>query len=115
LTDIVLAFPKDVRIEDPAYLVLVRELPCCGCGQHTGARPWIPGRPRIIVRAHHVTGSGLALKDHDRNTMPLCDGCHNAFHDNRDQFATWDKEIKKEWQRVMVEFTQRLLGLEGVF
>ena len=58
---------------DPAYLEMVRREPCCGCGK---AGP---------SHAHHQHGEpgtlkGMGLKAPDSTAVPLCAGCHNAYH-----------------------------------
>lgn len=100
---------------DPAYLAFIRGLPCCAPGA-TRAPRYLSAGDMLMrhlhcdgpVEAHHRTGSGLALKAPDRESMPLCRLHHRAFHDNRGVFFGWDKPRRKEWQRTMVEHYQAL-------
>ncbi len=79
---------------DPKYLAWVRSQPCCACGR------------RPPSEAHHKTGAGLALKAHDHDTMPLCAGCHRAFHDASGRFAVMNKAERKSWQMDRVQETR---------
>lgn len=59
---------------------------------------------RIVV--HHAFGRRAA--NADRQTIPLCDGHHRAWHEHRGTFKGWDKERRRTWSRWAIEFT----GLE---
>lgn len=83
---------------DAAYLRFVRSLGCCA-----------PGCTALRAsEAHHRTGAGLALKAHDRETMPLCGpmGCHQDFHDGRGAFRGWTREERAAWQDAQIRTTQ---------
>lgn len=77
---------------DEEYLRWIRKLPCCvtGCAA-TGSS-----------HAHHSTGAGMALKAHDRETMPLCATHHRQFHDGRGYFLDWGRAQRRSWQAAQV-------------
>ncbi len=84
--------PPNRAGSDPAHLAVIRALPCAVCGS------------RLRVAAHHSTvGRGLSRKTSDRETMPLCDRDHKAFHGAVGFFAGWSREQRRDWQRSMVE------------
>ena len=65
---------KPGRVEDPAYLARVRNLPCVVCGA-------------VPSEAHHPKGlefCGKGQKASDHDAFPLCPACHRtgpgAFH-----------------------------------
>ena len=73
-------------MRDPGYLQWVRELPCYHCGKTPAGC------------AHHRTGAGMARRASDYETIPLCHGCHMAFHDRRGDFRDMTKARAREWQ-----------------
>lgn len=98
--------PKRKRVRNEAYLRRVRALPCLFEGRDCMG----------LVQAHHRTGAGLALKDDDTETMPLCLAHHQAFERNLDVCRDWDKALKHAWQDAMIAWTQRrLIAAEGAF
>jgi hypothetical protein len=99
------AIEKTKRKHDRAYLARVRALPCLFAGRDCVG----------LVQAHHRTGAGLALKDDDTETMPLCVFHHQASERNFGPCADWDKSLKHAWQDAMVAFTKRRLMTKGVF
>lgn len=96
-----LAFPKARRVIDRVHLARVRRLPCCAC------------QATSDIQAHHMTGSGLALKADDHQAMPLCRECHRQFHDGRGVFASWSKAQRKDWQESCVRVTSARLATEA--
>lgn len=85
--------------DDPAYLALVRKLPCCVFRGCNGA-----------IEAHHLTGAGMGLKARDDETMPLCQLHHLCLHQLLGPFAEWDRDYLKTWQLARVEETRRALA-----
>ncbi len=62
---------------NPAYLVLVRQLPCLKCGLE-------PAGEAAHVRYNsgaHGKHNGMGKKPADRWTVPLCGGCHRTDKD----------------------------------
>jgi hypothetical protein len=98
-----LAFPKQKRVRNARYLRRVAELPCCGCGTLHG----VEARQRMD--AHHRTGAGLALKADDTESFSFCGGCHDDFHDSRGRYFHFDKQLKHDFQDIMIAFTKRQL------
>lgn len=90
--------------KDPKYLKWVRQLPCemAGHGDCYGS-----------PHAHHATGGkGLGTKNHDHQTLSLCERHHSARHSLSGPFKGWNKARIKEWERECYERTRRLyLGL----
>lgn len=56
------------------------------------------GCKRRPVRAHHVTGAGMALKAKDADTLGLCDGHHADLHEFTGPFFGWSREQRAIWQ-----------------
>jgi hypothetical protein len=89
--------PRSVRRPEPApedreRLAWLRSLPCCGPGPHLGA-----------VAPHHEThGRGLGQRSSHQDAIPLCWGCHRAFHDASGPFRGWDRERRRAWQAEQV-------------
>ena len=74
--------------EDSAYLEYIRRQPCCAPG----------GECSGGVQAHHDRHQvGLALRAHDRRTIPLCAGHHRELHSMSGVFATWTGPQLREW------------------
>lgn len=65
------------------------------------------------VQVHHMTGAGMGVKAHDRETMPLCWRCHADLH-GRDlhgragRFGFMTKHDLRDWQVTMVLLYQKL-------
>lgn len=55
-------------IRSAVYLAHVRERSCCICGKPGPSDP------------HHYGPRGMGQKTDDLRTVPLCRGCHDAFH-----------------------------------
>lgn len=85
--------------EDPAYLDRVRHQQCCSPSGCRARR----------CEAHHSTGSGMGLRAHDHESMPLCARHHYDFHALSGPFKGWTKERLKQWQREQVAATRRRL------
>ena len=68
-------FKQPKAAKDPAYLVSVRELPCCIC-EAFGEQQLSPGT------AHHpIHGRYSGRKRPDREAICLCDGHHQGTFD----------------------------------
>jgi hypothetical protein len=62
---------------DPAYLAMIRELPCLKCGLEPCGEA---AHVRITSAAFHKRG-GMGRKPADRWTAPLDRGCHQTDRD----------------------------------
>lgn len=71
---------------DSGRLAWVRQQPCVVCGQ-------------VPSEAHHRTGGGMALKNPDSETFPLCTRHHREFHDAAGAFKGWGKRDRSRWQK----------------
>ena len=81
-------YSDGVAGEDSAYLEYIRRQPCCAPG----------GECSGGVQAHHDRHQvGLALRAHDRRTIPLCAGHHRELHSMSGVFATWTGPQLREW------------------
>lgn len=89
-------------MKDPGYLIWVRRQPCWQCGKAPAGC------------AHHKTGAGMGLRASDLDAMPLCHGCHMAFHDGKGPFKGWGKARRRQWQEEAIAAT-RLAHTEEVF
>lgn len=88
-----------MKSEDPEYLAWVKGQSCCLCD-----------RPPPGV-AHHPTGAhlrGVGMKCPDTLAIPLCDPCHQAFHDANRQFKLWTKDMRRGWQDAQSRVTRAL-------
>lgn len=86
-------------MKSPKYLAWVRTLPCFACGRSPGGV------------AHHRTGAGMGKKASDRETMPLCQPCHQDFHDLRGMFRGFDRAHIRQWQEMGIQWTLWRAGL----
>lgn len=86
--------PRKVRPDkdDSAYIEFIRALACCA--------PGCRAQPRSD--AHHKTGAGLALREHDHKTMPLCRRDHESVDLLVGRFDGWSREQRAEWQDGMI-------------
>jgi hypothetical protein len=75
----VLAFPKPVRLEDPAYLRFIRRQPCILTGTASEAA-------HIVPPGHDKMGSKVS----DYRTIPLSSTMHRAYH----KLGRWSFEEK---------------------
>lgn len=88
---------RSERVRDPAYMELVRALPC--------ALSWLSaleGAPAIWaclgpVEADHAGPRPLGRKCHDRETIPLCSRHHRQRTDYRGYFRGWDGARMRQW------------------
>lgn len=65
------AAPKPTRAKaDPAYLALVRQLPCAVCWTDVD-----------VIPHHAIDGRHSQARADDRNAIPLCPRCHRFRHD----------------------------------
>ncbi len=98
--------PKEGR--DPAYLVRVRELPCCIC-EGFGERQASP------TQAHHpIHGRGSTRKVPDRMAIPICEGHHLGDFDTSKIALHRDPDMWKEAYGLDHEYiaaTQDRLGV----
>ena len=73
--------------DSPAHLRLIRQLPCCVCGNH-------PSDPHHLKRGVSTTPTGVGRKNEDRWAVPLCRACHEAAHRHgNDQDWLWLKRV----------------------
>lgn len=87
---------------DSAYLAWIRKQPCA---LHTVRHEVVCGPSH----AHHITvGRGLSRKAPDRDTIPLCQRHHRAFHDAAGWFNGWTREERRVWQLASVAYYQRI-------
>lgn len=84
------------ELRDEPYLQWIRKQPCCACDK---AAP---------SHAHHVTGAGLALKAHDRDTMPVCPSCHDDLHRFAGRFEGFSRADRATWQWKQIAHFQAL-------
>lgn len=62
-------------VRDPQYCRWLKRLPCAACGRSWGVDP------------AHTGPHGLSQKASDRNCIPLCRRCHDAFDAAPQEFA----------------------------
>ena len=94
LLKLTLGFLRDARPEqtasDPAYLAVVRQLPCLKCGLEPCGEA---AHVRISSAAFHKRG-GMRKKPDDRWALPLDRGCHvsdpDALH-RRGEYIFWNE------------------------
>lgn len=89
-------------MKDRAYLEWVRRQSCWQCGRTPAGS------------AHHKTGAGMGRRASDHDTMPLCHGCHMAFHSASGPFKGWGKGQRRKWQEEAITAT-RVAHTEEVF
>ena len=89
--------------EDEKHLARLRQLPCCRCAKSAPCE------------AHHPTGAGMAMRDHDHEAMPLCMQCHRDLHGLCGVFKGWKREQLKTWQREMSDKYRPAMEGEEVF
>lgn len=96
--------PRRLKREgsDPAYLELVRGLPCCAA-----ALGWCRG-PNVAHHPRHLAG-GVGLKAPDSCAIDLCDGHHRDLHSLSGPFKGWTRDQLRDWQDVWVAATQKRL------
>jgi hypothetical protein len=76
---------RQPRVEDPAWLALVRKMPCLVCGYpHSD-----PAHLRSGSRQYGKRQTGMGEKPDDRWVLPLCRTDHRAQHDRGDELAWW--------------------------
>lgn len=87
--------------DDPAYLALVRTLPCCA--RHLGTPC------RGIMHAHHAgEEKGVGMKPPDRTAIPMCSGHHlGEWHDDagRGAFRGWTQAQRRAWSNEQIAAT----------
>lgn len=89
---------------DPAYLDLVRRLPC--------AAFYLGGSCIEPIQAHHPRhlAGGISLKAPDAVAVPLCLKHHGCLHSLNGPFKGWTKKHLHEWQDWAVARTQERLA-----
>lgn len=77
-------------LTDGGYLDFVRGFPCCACAQRAPSEPhhWGPAR-------------GMSKKVDDLRTVPLCNGCHHAWHKSG-ELPGWHGEAESLMLRTQV-------------
>lgn len=97
--------------EDPDYLKRVSMLPCV-------ARFMSSAHPCVgeVVAHHRSTGrvarapvKGADRRSHDHDSIPLCAGHHNAWHDAKGPFKILIRSERETWESEQVFRTQRVL------
>jgi len=81
---------RQVMDSDPAYLAMVRELPCLCCGVEDYCEC---AHVRMQSAAHGKRG-GIGKKPADKWAVPLCSGCHRLDNDSQHaigEIAFWDR------------------------
>lgn len=73
------------RIEDPAWLALVRQMPCLVCGYPRSD----PAHLRTAARQYGKRECGMQEKPDDWWVLPLCRTDHRAQHNRGDELAWW--------------------------
>lgn len=79
---------------DPGRLEFVRSLPCLGAAMPSHI---CRGDVQASHDRHHT---GLARKEPDRKTVPMCAGLHlDEWERRRGLFEGWDTERRHYWMR----------------
>lgn len=102
------AIPKADPVRSEAYRRLVASMGCIHCGKQ--------GRSQ---HAHTNEGKGKAMKNDDRDAMPLCadepglQGCHAAF----DQYILLDggRAAHVEQGRIWAAMTRETIAASGLW
>jgi hypothetical protein len=76
---------RQPRVEDPAWLALVRQMPCLVCGYPRSD----PAHLRTGSRQYGKRQCGMGEKPDDWWVLPLCRTHHRAQHDRGDEMAWW--------------------------
>jgi hypothetical protein len=95
-------------VKDPVFLAWVRTRPCVAA---------YLGRCRGAIQAHHAGARGLGQKCRDDESIPLCDGHHDLFHDGpvSDWPACWaTREERRDWIRMTISLTQAAFAARRV-
>jgi len=91
--------------EDKTYVAWVRTQPCAAA--HLGV--CYGG-----IEAHHNREqTGLSLKPHDHQTIPLCRQHHAEWHSAAGTFSRMGKEARRRWGRRAVTATRRRWDGQG--
>jgi hypothetical protein len=99
-------FPKQNPVRSPKYLRVVAQMECAHCG--------LPGYSQA---AHADQGKGMGIKGDDRYTYPACaprpgvPGCHMQIG----TLAMYDKEQRRDIERIMVAATMRKVEALGLW
>ena len=76
---------RQPRIEDPAWLALVRQMPCLVCAYPRSD----PAHLRTAARQYGKRECGMQEKPDDWWVLPLCRTHHREQHDRGDELAWW--------------------------
>ena len=89
------AYHSEARVE------WMRQQPCSGCG-------------RGPCETHHITTGGVGRKADYHLTIPLCAGCHRAWHQLGwvTVCREWDLNPLTEARRIQALWRETLDGLE---
>jgi hypothetical protein len=68
---------RQPRDEDPAWLAIVRKMPCRVCGR---PGPSDPAHLRSAAPQYGKPPTGMGEKPDDRWVLPLCRNCHDEQH-----------------------------------
>lgn len=68
---------KQPRVKEPAYLDLIRQLPCIVCGDNTTTEA---AHIRYADRTVGKRMTGMAEKPDDKYALPVCGECHREQH-----------------------------------
>ena len=81
----------------------IRSQACCAPGD----RHAFPCLGQVCTH-HDTQDRGLSRKSPDDRAMPLCCGCHDAFHTLSGRFKGWTRDQLRVWQTAMVKKYQAL-------
>lgn len=76
---------RQPRTEDPAWLALVRQMPCLVCGYPRSD----PAHLRAAARQYDKRQCGMGEKPDDWWVLPLCRTHHDEQHHRGDELAWW--------------------------
>lgn len=76
---------REPRIEDPAWLALVRQMPCRVCGYPRSD----PAHLRSAAPQYDKRQCGMGEKPDDWWVLPLCRTHHDEQHHRGDEMAWW--------------------------
>ncbi len=83
------------------YRSFIREKPCLTCGDVS------------CIEAHHEDtdfyNSGIGMKPHDTQCLPLCAACHNERHENpaNEFYEKYNIDFKVQMVNLLTEFFQK--------
>lgn len=97
---------RSERVEDPAYVAAVHDLPCC-------ARDLSPCDGPIEAD-HAAKKVGGGRKSDDTGCIPLCSHHHRQRHDFHGPFKTWTAPKLRRWLDGHIAATRATLSIADV-